>query len=206
MPSTAPSASASALEDGELDAGVDASERDVARARALREAQEFGMLGLISGLDGGGIAFGPGGLGLGLGDGGGFGSGGLGLGGSFGSGGLGTLGRRPHLASIRMGALSVNGRLPPEVVRRVVRQQFGRIRLCYDVGLRSNPALRGRITTKFVIDKDGNVSTAKDGGSDLPDVSVVACVVRAFASVTFPQPEGGIVSVVVPLALSPPSP
>ena len=41
------------------------------------------------------------------------------------------------------GATQVNGRLPPEVIQRIVRQNFGRFRLCYENGLRNNPNLAG---------------------------------------------------------------
>ena len=105
--------------------------------------------------------------------------------------------------SLRQGAVQVNGRLPPEVIQRIVRQNFGRFRLCYELGLRKNPALQGRVAAKFVIDRTGAVSTSADGGSDLPDRDVVACVVRAFSSLSFPQPEGGIVTVVYPIVFSP---
>lgn len=56
---------------------------------------------------------------------------------------------------------------------------------------------------KFVIDRSGSVATAADGGSTLADADVVACVVRAFQSLSFPQPEGGVVTVLYPLVLSP---
>mgnify|MGYP006314362019 FL=1 len=59
----------------------------------------------------------------------------------------------------------MNGRLPPEVIQRIVRQNFGRFRLCYENGLRNNPTLSGRVSVKFVIDRSGAVSTAQDGGS-----------------------------------------
>ena len=51
--------------------------------------------------------------------------------------------------SLREGAVQVNGRLPPEVIQRIVRQNFGRFRLCYEDGLKSNPELAGRVTVKF---------------------------------------------------------
>jgi hypothetical protein len=37
----------------------------------------------------------------------------------------------------------------------------------------------------------------------LPDPATVACVVRSFGALSFPAPEGGTVTVVYPLALSP---
>jgi hypothetical protein len=105
---------------------------------------------------------------------------------------------------LRAGSLSVNGRLPPEVVARVVRQNQSHVTACYQNGLRSNPNLQGRVVVKFVIDPSGAVKTASDGGSDLPDPQVVQCIVRAVKdNLTFPQPEGGVVTVVYPLTLSP---
>jgi len=100
-------------------------------------------------------------------------------------------------------ATTVNGRLPPEVVQRVVRQNFGRFRLCYEEGLRKSPSLEGRVAVKFVIARDGSVTTSQDAGSDLADEGVRQCVVRSFGTLSFPQPEGGIVMVTYPIVLSP---
>src|SRR5580692_8135389 len=222
----------------------------IARQAALREAAEFGMIGLLNTGGGGdpnaptapwgredslgndpmsargnmwgdsiGDSFGAGGLGLsGVGEGGGGRGEGIGLGniGTLGHGagtgtgqgfgnGHGRLGgaHQTKAPQVRMGATTVNGRLPPEVIQRIVRQNFGRFRLCYENGLRTNPNLQGRVAIKFVIDRSGAVSTASDGGSDLPDQSVVSCVVRGFGNLSFPQPEGGIVTVVYPIIFNP---
>jgi hypothetical protein len=98
----------------------------------------------------------------------------------------------------------VQGRLPPEIVQRVVRQNEGRFRACYQGGLRTNPALAGRITVRFAIDRTGAVPVASDdGGSDLDDGEVRRCVISAFRQLSFPAPEGGVVMVVYPIAFSP---
>jgi hypothetical protein len=97
----------------------------------------------------------------------------------------------------------VSGRLPPEAIQRIVRQNFGRFRACYEAGLVRNPSLEGTVTTRFVIDHAGAVASAADGGSSMPDPAVSACVVRAFSGVSFPQPEGGIVTVTYPIRFSP---
>jgi tetratricopeptide (TPR) repeat protein len=157
------------------------------------------------GLDGTGEGGGGRGEGIGLGDLGGVGHGaGTGTGQGFGSG-RGRLGGAHQVAAPRMreGATSVNGRLPPEVIQRIVRQNFGRFRLCYENGLRNNPNLQGRVAVKFVIDHTGAVSTSADGGSSLPDQGVVGCIVRGFGNLSFPEPEGGAVTVVYPIELSP---
>jgi hypothetical protein len=97
----------------------------------------------------------------------------------------------------------VTGRLPPEAIQRIIRQNFGRFRGCYQASLLDNPTLAGRVTVRFVIGRDGAVASVGDGGSDLPDKRVVSCVIRAFYGLAFPQPEGGIVTVTYPLVFSP---
>lgn len=104
---------------------------------------------------------------------------------------------------IGQGQTVTSGRLPPEVVQRIVRQNYGRFRLCYENGLRSNPNLTGRVTARFVISREGAVSNVQNGGSDLPDAGVVSCVVQAFYGLSFPTPENGIVTVSYPIMLSP---
>ena len=106
--------------------------------------------------------------------------------------------------TLREGTVSVNGRLPPELIKRLIRHAFDRIRLCYATGLRSNPKLAGVVEIRFVIDQTGAVSLAQDHGSTMPDSGVTQCVVRILGSLSFPQPEGGgIVTVIYPVTLSP---
>jgi len=56
---------------------------------------------------------------------------------------------------------------------------------------------------RFVIGRDGTVSNVANSGSDLPDAKVVACVASQFERMTFPAPEGGIVTVSYPLVFTP---
>jgi hypothetical protein len=113
------------------------------------------------------------------------------------------IGRPMKTPAVRMGTITVNGRLPMEVVRRVARQGLGRFRACYEEGLRRNPSLQGRVTTKYVIGRDGNVVVAQDGGSDLPDANVVQCIIQTFKTLNYPKPELGIATVAVPITFSP---
>ncbi len=152
----------------------------------------------------GGDAFGAGGLGL---SGGGRGdqTGGLGRLGSrgFGSGaGLGDpLGSTP---SLRQGATQVVGRLPPEVIQRVVRQNFGRFRRCFEATLRAaGPDAHGRVSVRFVIGPTGAVKSAAPVSTDLPDATLLKCVGAAFSALTFPHPDGGgEVTVVYPIVFA----
>jgi Ca-activated chloride channel family protein len=102
-----------------------------------------------------------------------------------------------------MGATTVTGSLPPEVIQRIVRQNYGRFRLCYENGLRNNPNLQGKVSVRFVIARDGSVTNVGNAGSDLPDASVVACVMQSYRGLSFPQPEGGVVTVVYPILFEP---
>ena len=190
------------------------------------EAESWGMIGLLDGhaaapssvlppadaapTKPSEVTFGAGGLGLsGIGEGGGgigsgIGLGTVGTGQGFGSG-HGRLGgeHRTNPPSVRMGAVSVSGSMPPEVIQRIVRQNFGRFRLCYENGLRSNPNLQGRVSVRFIIGSEGSVSSLSNGGSDLPDADVVACVVRSFNGLTFPPAESGVITVTYPILFTP---
>jgi len=173
-----------------------------------------------------GESIGSGGLGLtGIGEGGGGRGEGIGLGdvGTYGHGtgcrgggggagcgqgignGHGRLGGTHKTASpvFRPGTTSVSGRLPPEVIQRIVRQNFGRFRMCYEKGLAQNPNLTGRVAVRFVINSDGAVAHVANGGSDLPDGNTVSCVVSSFYSLSFPAPENGVVTVVYPIFFEP---
>ena len=92
------------------------------------------------------------------------------------------------------------------MVQRIVRQNFGRFRMCYENGLKNNPTLAGRVAVRFVIGRDGAVASVGNGGSDLPDSSVVNCIVRSFSGLSFPAPDGGIVTVTYPISLAPGTP
>jgi Ca-activated chloride channel family protein len=94
---------------------------------------------------------------------------------------------------------TVQGSLPKEVITRIVRQNMSGVRLCYEQGLTKNPKLQGRVTVRFAISPLGNVMMASSTESTLDDPEVVRCVVSVFRGLSFPQPEGGPVTVVYPV-------
>jgi hypothetical protein len=179
-------------------------------ARALGESPGSGAMGL----SGAGIGGGGTGVGVGLdrmGD----------LGHTDGPPGMGTGGKGAPLDGVawsgawdgggglgwgrwRGDSVGVSGRIPPETIQRIVRQNFGRFRLCYERGLLKNPVLAGRVATRFYITAEGHVVAPSNDGADLPDVDVVACVTRAFADLVFPRERGdSTVTVVYPITFSP---
>ena len=163
----------------------------------------LGLIGIGSGAGGHGDQIGIGAIGT-CGTNCGMGNGkwgvGPGMGSSIGSTGNG---HKTKVPTMRAGATTVNGHIPSEVIQRIVRQNYGRFRQCYDSGLRTNPNLTGRVTARFVIGRDGSVSNVSNGGGDLPDSAVTSCVLSAFYGLSFPSPDGGIVTVTYPLMLVP---
>lgn len=168
----------------------------------IGQAYGAGGVGLTGAASGGGGV----GHGIGLGEIGTFNRG-LGSGGdySFGQHHGRLIGSRPTKPVFRMRAATptVSGRLPPEVIQRIVRQNHGRFRACYEKGLSANPSLSGRVSVRFVIGRNGAVSNVSNGGASIGSSEVASCVVQAFYGLSFPKPEGGIVTVSYPIAFSP---
>jgi hypothetical protein len=97
--------------------------------------------------------------------------------------------------------LSTRGRIPPETIQRIVRESSARFRSCYEHGLAKNTSLAGTVRVRFVIDRSGQVAEVGDAGeSNLPDPETIKCIMHEFGKLSFPRPEGGIVTVVYPLA------
>jgi len=119
-------------------------------------------------------------------------------------------GRRATAPRIRLGVVEATRGIPLEVIRRILRQSYGRFRLCYEQGLARRPKLEGNVEVGFVVERDGRTSRSRDGGSTLPDAAVVRCIVSAVGGLSFPRlegdwaaPEGGTMRVLVQLRLSP---
>ncbi|WP_437574533.1 AgmX/PglI C-terminal domain-containing protein [Sorangium sp. So ce887] len=115
--------------------------------------------------------------------------------------------------------------IPPQVVRRVVQENFGAMRACYEKGLRQNPKLQGRIPVHLAVDGQGKVTYAGDAdhppadapllialpspGASAPsstapplrDPKVVGCVLDVFRGLRFPSPADrkGVATVVYPV-------
>lgn len=86
-------------------------------------------------------------------------------------------------------------------VRAVLRRHHGKIRRCYDKGLRHDPSLEGRVVVRMVVDSDGEVDNAFDAGSTLPDREVVECIVEVLEDIDFHGSVGR--SIVYPIDLQP---
>ncbi len=105
----------------------------------------------------------------------------------------------PHI--VDLGPTLSNAGLPQEVVHRIVRINFGRFRLCYEVA--GDPTLTGTVKIRFVIDASGAVTSATDAGSLLPEGTVITCIRHAFEALSFPSPSTASVVVVYGLSFAP---
>lgn len=129
---------------------------------------------------------------------------GIGRGQGFGTG-HGVLGgsHRTRASRISIGTTEVSGGIAVEVIRRIVRQNFGRFRLCYETALQASPAAQGRVVVRFTIGRDGGVSRVQKVHDPSLPAAAAACIARAFYGLSFPAPESGLSVVTYPLVFSP---
>jgi len=125
--------------------------------KALDSKQSVGLIGVLRADSPGSSVFGSGTL-----DGGGFGVG------------------------ARIGGDSGPPASDREAVHRVVLSHTGAVKYCYEKELLRKPDLAGKVTTHFVIDKDGLVTEATITDSTLGDSAVEECLLRQIRSWHFP--------------------
>jgi hypothetical protein len=94
------------------------------------------------------------------------------------------------------------GALDKAVIDRVIKAHLSQFRYCYQKELNRNPDLQGKITMKFVIARDGSVSSAKVDGSSMDNAIVENCLCERFARLQFPTPKNGIVIVKYPFVFN----
>jgi len=102
----------------------------------------------------------------------------------------------------RLGAISVAGKLTSDDVEAAVKKLGDLPHRCYWGGLAKNQNRQGRGTVRFVLGRDGRVSSV-GGGGDLPDAEVTECVTNVFYRLKLKAPASGIVTAAVPIVFSP---
>jgi hypothetical protein len=105
---------------------------------------------------------------------------------------------KPHNAKPPLPAVVVQGHLGSEVVQKVVRKGFAKLRYCYELALQKDPKAAGTIIVRFIIDTTGAVESAHFGGGTLTDDDTRKCMLDAVRKLTFPEPDGGKVMVTYP--------
>jgi hypothetical protein len=99
-----------------------------------------------------------------------------------------------HASSIAIENLQVKGRLPPEVVRRLLVGRVDVFRTCHEERLRVNPSLAAKLDVEFEVGSDGAVRRPAVRSS-FRDAALVSCITKRLETIPFPQPEGGVATV-----------
>jgi TonB family protein len=195
-----------------------------ARRKALEEAAEFGMLGVLGGSSAQGVGgvFGgveggvPGGvvggvLGGPVGGFGGLGLSGIGGGGTgegVGLGSIGTVGHgygygggRPReRVKARIEAATITGPLTDDVVQRILADHRDDVQDCYLLEAKRTTHVRGRMTLSFTIDASGRVDEVWVPESSFWSRELASCVAQVVGTFRFPAPpQGAQVKVLVPV-------
>ena len=87
-----------------------------------------------------------------------------------------------------------------DAIKRTIEAQRDPIRACYERALQTQPGLTGKVVASFVIGLDGKVVQSTATGID---PGVATCIAGAIQAMTFPKPDGGVVSVNYPFELAP---
>lgn len=96
---------------------------------------------------------------------------------------------------------TVVGPIEKEVVRKIIEQHINEVKNCYELDLKKNERLSGRVLTSFTITKDGKVTEPKVGQSTLGSPSTEKCIVGVVSHWEFPKPKGDKVVVTFPFVL-----
>ncbi len=107
---------------------------------------------------------------------------------------------------VRMGATSTSGRLAWGAIQAIFSRRIAQpTSRCFEQARVMNPEVRReKVPVRFVIGRDGRVARAEISASRVgEDTPSQRCVLRAIREVTFPQPEGAIVTVTWTLTAGP---
>ena len=119
--------------------------------------------------------------------------------------GFGGLGSRGSAGGTAMsGDFLILGSLDKTVIQAVIQRHLNQIRYCYQRELTKDPDLGGRVVIKFVVAKDGTVSSATVKSTTMYNDAVESCIAGRFMRFQFPEPAGGgIVIVSYPFVFTP---
>lgn len=97
--------------------------------------------------------------------------------------------RRPTPA-VRMASVTTSSdAIYKDFVRRIVRAHVNEVRYCYNLALRRNPRVRGRVTVAFTIDARGKVASAEVAENTGLEDATAVCIAAAVRRWSFVKPE-----------------
>ncbi len=118
---------------------------------------------------------------------------------------VGNGNKAPPPAPIAMAGIQVSGRLPSQVVVRVLRQNMQRFRMCQVRTHVNVPQFVGVASVRFVIDRSGATASYPEATSAIADPPFLKCLEGAFSNLSFPAPDAGEVKVQYALRFAPTS-
>jgi len=96
------------------------------------------------------------------------------------------------------------GKLERSDIDSAIKAKMNQFRRCYQKELQRNPTLRGEISVRFVIDKDGSVKLVNIKNTSMQNPAVESCLASEIMRTRFSKPKGnGTVVVVYPFVFSP---
>jgi len=104
-----------------------------------------------------------------------------------------------HSGELKAGRIAVSGSLPPDVIRAVMRDEFGRFRDCYATLPAPRPVVLS--TLNFTIGAAGTVTAGHVDSEASPVLG--QCLERVMLAVRFPAPQAGDVTVGYPIQFAP---
>ncbi len=104
----------------------------------------------------------------------------------------------PPRVALRVKDAQQAGQLDPKEIKKVIQGARKAVRDCHEQGLIRDPHLGGTIHVRFLVEKDGRVSTPTIETTTLNDDGIQTCVLGVMSTLVFPQPKGGVVIVDYP--------
>ncbi|GDX81841.1 hypothetical protein LBMAG42_36520 [Deltaproteobacteria bacterium] len=104
--------------------------------------------------------------------------------------------KKPEAVFATAGDVTTMGGIDKAAVDAVVKAHMNQIRYCYQRELQRVPDLAGKVSVKFIIAKDGSVSSSSVAKSTLANPSAEACITGRFLRMQFPALKGGGIAVI----------
>ncbi|MDP1919678.1 MAG: TonB family protein [Myxococcales bacterium] len=96
---------------------------------------------------------------------------------------------------------SASGVLAREAISSVIKKDPS-IRQCFELAVKNQRRLQGKVTVKFVIGTQGKVTSAAVQDTTVANAGLEGCVVARVRRFVFPKPTGGAVAVSYPFLFS----